>query len=122
MLPIGPMMIEHRLIERMIKVMDSKLREMKAGRNADTTFIETAVDIIRTYADRCHHGKEEDILFRELKKKPIAGVTGRGGRLRPNWLKRMRTTLRAIQRRWKISSSASRPGLIFIPGISRSRS
>ena len=122
MLPIGPMMIEHRLIERMIKVMDSKLREMKAGRNADTTFIETAVDIIRTYADRCHHGKEEDILFRELKKKPIAGVTGRGGRLRPNWLKRMHGTLWAIQRRWKISSIASRPGLIFIPGISRSRS
>ena len=122
MLPIGPIMIEHRLIERMIKVMDSKLREMKAGRNADTTFIETAVDIIRTYADRCHHGKEEDIRFRELKKKPIAGVTGRGGRLRPNWLKRMRGTLRAIQRRWKISSSAFRPWLIFIPGISRSRS
>jgi len=102
--------------------MDSKLREMKAGRKADTAFIDTAVDFIRTYADRCHHGKEEDIRFRELKKKPIAGVTGRGGRLRPNWLKRMRTTLRAIQRRWKISSSASRPWLIFIPGISRSRS
>ena len=77
MLPIGPMMIEHRLIERMIKVMDSKLREMKAGRKADTAFIETAVDFIRTYADRCHHGKEEDILFRELKKKPIAEDHGR---------------------------------------------
>ena len=72
MLPIGPMMIEHRLIERMIKVMDSKVREMKSGRRADTEFIETAVDFIRTYADRCHHGKEEDILFRELKKKTIS--------------------------------------------------
>jgi len=77
MLPIGPMMIEHRLIERMIKVMDAKMAEMKTGRNADTAFIETAVDFIRTYADRCHHGKEEDILFRELKKKPIAEDHGR---------------------------------------------
>ncbi len=77
MLPIGPMMIEHRLIERMIKVMDFKLREMKAGRKADTAFIDKAVDFIRTYADRCHHGKEEDILFRELKKRPIAEDHGR---------------------------------------------
>jgi hemerythrin-like domain-containing protein len=72
MLPIGPMMIEHRLIERMIKVMESKLREIKTGGKADPVFIETAVDFIRTYADRCHHGKEEDILFRKLKKKAIS--------------------------------------------------
>ncbi|MDF1526906.1 MAG: hemerythrin domain-containing protein [bacterium] len=26
----------------------------------------------RTYADRCHHGKEEDILFRELQSKTLA--------------------------------------------------
>ena len=25
------------------------------------------------YADRCHHGKEEDILFRDLNKKPLSG-------------------------------------------------
>jgi hemerythrin-like domain-containing protein len=25
------------------------------------------------YADRCHHGKEEDILFRDLSKKPLSG-------------------------------------------------
>ncbi len=24
------------------------------------------------YADRCHHGKEEDILFRDLKQKPLS--------------------------------------------------
>ena len=72
MLPIGPMMIEHRLIERMIKVMDSKMAKMKTGRKADPAFIETAVDFIRTYADRCHHGKEEDILFRELRKRAIS--------------------------------------------------
>ena len=38
---------------------------------ADAGFIETAVDFFRTYADRCHHGKEEDILFAELKKKKL---------------------------------------------------
>jgi hemerythrin-like domain-containing protein len=29
------------------------------------------VDFIRSYADRCHHGKEEDILFRDLEAKPL---------------------------------------------------
>jgi len=73
MMPIGLLMIEHRLIERMIEVMLRHLRLWEGGRKANPSFIETAVDFIKTYADRCHHGKEEDILFRDLSKKPISG-------------------------------------------------
>lgn len=73
MMPIGPLMIEHRLIERMIEVMRRQLQKWEGGEKADPSFIETAVGFIKTYADRCHHGKEEDILFRELKKKSISG-------------------------------------------------
>jgi hemerythrin-like domain-containing protein len=72
MLPIGLLMIEHRLIERMIKVMKHELLRAEAQQKINPRFIETATDFIRAYADRCHHGKEEDILFRELKKKKIA--------------------------------------------------
>jgi hemerythrin-like domain-containing protein len=72
MLPIGPLMIEHRLIERMIKVMRHRVLQAGERRKIDPRFIETSTDFIRAYADRCHHGKEEDILFRELKKKKIA--------------------------------------------------
>ena len=66
MMPIGPLMIEHRLIERMIDVMREELTMIEKERTLSPEFLETAVDFIRTYADRCHHGKEEDILFREL--------------------------------------------------------
>jgi hemerythrin-like domain-containing protein len=38
----------------------------------DVEFILSAVDFIRTYADHCHHGKEENILFRDLKKKELS--------------------------------------------------
>jgi hemerythrin-like domain-containing protein len=72
MMPIGPLMIEHRVIERMIEVMRQKVQQWEREEKADTSFIETAVDFIRTYADRCHHGKEEDILFRDLGNKPIS--------------------------------------------------
>ena len=72
MLPVGPLMIEHRLIERMVEVMRKELDRMERAGDADPQLIEKAVDFIRTYADRCHHGKEEDILFRELGKKSLS--------------------------------------------------
>ena len=72
MKPIGPLMIEHRLIERMIRVMDGEIRKMTETRKADAIFIATCVDFFRTYADRTHHGKEEDILFRDLDRKKLS--------------------------------------------------
>lgn len=70
-MPIGPLMIEHRLIERMIAVMKKEINRMETESKIDLGFIDMAVDFIRKYADRCHHGKEEDILFRELNKKDL---------------------------------------------------
>jgi len=72
MLPIGPLMIEHRLIEKMIKVMKGQMDHVQAGNLVESSLIETITDFIRAYADRCHHGKEEDILFRMLAKKVIS--------------------------------------------------
>jgi hemerythrin-like domain-containing protein len=63
---IGLLMWEHRLIERMLHV-----SAIKSQNDFDPVFIDTVVDFIRTYADRTHHGKEEDILFKELEKKPL---------------------------------------------------
>ncbi|MBN2121263.1 MAG: hemerythrin domain-containing protein [Candidatus Omnitrophica bacterium] len=72
MMPVGPLMIEHRLIERMIRIMQANLETISKEGKVDPAFVDTAVDFIRTYADRCHHGKEEDILFRDLAKKKIS--------------------------------------------------
>jgi hemerythrin-like domain-containing protein len=71
-LPVAPLMIEHRLIERMIEVMRRKTKEAQESGLPDVRFIDTAVDFIRTYADRCHHGKEENILFRDLGARPLS--------------------------------------------------
>ena len=68
----GPLMIEHRLIERMLSVVRGVLAEIEQKHGVDPVFVDTAVDFIRVYADRTHHGKEEDILFRELNKKPLS--------------------------------------------------
>jgi len=72
MLPVGPLMIEHRLIERIIKLMDKEFQNILRSNKANIDFINVAIDFIKIYADRCHHGKEEDILFRDLTKKPLS--------------------------------------------------
>jgi len=68
----GPLMIEHRLIERMISVIKRALTQITSTEEVDPVFIDTVVDFIRIYADRTHHGKEEDILFRELNKRDLS--------------------------------------------------
>jgi len=70
-LPIGPLMIEHRLIEHMISIMGKEIKRIQKNGNVDPKFIDTTVNFIRTYADKCHHGKEEKILFRDLQKKKL---------------------------------------------------
>jgi hemerythrin-like domain-containing protein len=67
----APLMIEHRLIERMLSVIKNALAEIETKHKVDPVFVDAAVDFIRVYADRTHHGKEEDILFRELNNKTL---------------------------------------------------
>lgn len=62
MKPRGLLMIEHRLIEKMLKAVEKEIGKIRGSMNINPIFIDTAVDFIRTYADRTHHGKEEDIL------------------------------------------------------------
>jgi hemerythrin-like domain-containing protein len=70
----APLMIEHRLIERMLLIIKDALAKIESTRKVDPVFVDIAVDFIRIYADRTHHGKEEDILFRDLNKKSLSGA------------------------------------------------
>lgn len=72
MLPIEPLMQEHRVTERMICLMNQEIQRIRQGRPLNTALLEGIVDFLRSYADRCHHGKEEEILFRELAEKPLS--------------------------------------------------
>ena len=70
MKPRGLLMIEHRLIEKVLSVVQQKALSMMEM-DYHPAFVETIVDFIKTYADRTHHGKEEDILFAALAKKKL---------------------------------------------------
>ncbi len=57
---------EHRLILRMLALLERNAPLTAAGSYTNYQFYRDAVDFIRNYADRFHHAKEEDILFEAL--------------------------------------------------------
>ncbi len=68
----APLMIEHRLIEKMLLVIQKQIQIIEETNAVNPYFVDTAVDFLRMYADRTHHGKEEEIMFRALEKKPLS--------------------------------------------------
>jgi hemerythrin-like domain-containing protein len=57
------MVDEHKLILRMIALVEKNSELVEKGQFDDWQFFIDAVDFIRHYADRFHHAKEEDTLF-----------------------------------------------------------
>ncbi len=67
---------EHRGIERMLAIGEKAAQRLAAGAAVDGRIVEQMVDFLRTFADKCHHGKEEQQLFPAMEK---AGVPRQGG-------------------------------------------
>ena len=59
---------EHRLILRMITLLEQNAPLTAAGTYSNWQFYLDGVDFIRNFADRFHHAKEEDVLFEALVK------------------------------------------------------
>ena len=66
---------EHQLILRVSDAMQALIADTEQG-NWDFDTFEDCITFIRLFADACHHGKEEDLLFPELEK---AGMSRRQG-------------------------------------------
>lgn len=67
---------EHEGIKVALAVLDRLANDIEAGQWVHLDDLEQIVDFLKTFADRCHHGKEEDLLFPSLEK---AGVPKEGG-------------------------------------------
>ena len=57
---------EHRLILRMLDLLERNARRTAAGNYRNYRFYLDGGAFIRNYADRFHHAKEEDVLFEAL--------------------------------------------------------
>ena len=70
--PVAPLMIEHRLIERIVTPLLKEIKAIQNMNKIDCDFISEIIDFFQVYVDKIHHGKEEVILFRDLKTKNIS--------------------------------------------------
>lgn len=57
---------EHRVILQVIACLERMAQQARRESRVPSTYARQALEVIRTFADRCHHGKEEDILFPAL--------------------------------------------------------
>ena len=60
------MVKEHENIRRMLKVLREVSYRIMTGGEYDLEDLPEMIDFVRNYADRLHHGKEEDILFEAM--------------------------------------------------------
>ena len=59
---------EHKNIIKIIGALNKECGSLESGKPLDKEFFIKAVDFIKNYADKFHHAKEEDILFKEFNK------------------------------------------------------
>jgi hemerythrin-like domain-containing protein len=76
MKPVDILSAEHRVIEIMLDCLQAMSERIHAGKGLDLSHGRQAVDFIRTFADQCHHGKEEDRLFPAMVRKGVPNENG----------------------------------------------
>ncbi|AIY85665.1 MULTISPECIES: hemerythrin domain-containing protein [unclassified Thermotoga] len=67
---------EHRAIETMLNVLEKICNKLEVGEKINVDHLEQILEFIRIFVDKCHHGKEEDLLFPAMER---AGVPKEGG-------------------------------------------
>ncbi len=57
---------EHKNILNMIERIENECNDIENSKIIDFEFFQNAIDFIKNYADKLHHAKEEDILFKKF--------------------------------------------------------
>ena len=63
------LMEEHAIILRAISVLNQSTVKLKSKAELPSGFFDTFLDVIQKFADKCHHGKEEVVLFPLIKQR-----------------------------------------------------
>ncbi len=73
---IETLMDEHREIERVLAALEVYADKVVTGELPPLEDLADFCTLLREFADRCHHGKEEDILFAEMERHGFTKDTG----------------------------------------------
>jgi hemerythrin-like domain-containing protein len=64
--PIATLMHEHRVIEQVLDALERCAGALASGQEVPRATVQDFAVFFRNFADRCHHGKEEDRLFETM--------------------------------------------------------
>ncbi len=73
---IEVLMNEHRLIEQVLGSLEKFASEVEGGLAPERPQLADYGAFFRDFADACHHGKEEDILFQRMVERGFSCETG----------------------------------------------
>ena len=76
--PLHNLKHEHRVIERALRALDGVSMRLEWGDHVPYDVLSQLVDFIGVFADRYHHGREEECLFPVL---ALKGIRHQGGPL-----------------------------------------
>ena len=67
---------EHESIKQSLLILNKMCDKLQSGAQVDSSHLEQIVYFIKNFADKCHHGKEENILFDTMVKAGFPRDTG----------------------------------------------
>src|SRR6185436_17048913 len=67
---------EHEVIQQVLDCLERLAERASANARLDVQLVERALEFLVTFADRCHHGKEEGILFPALIERGLPSRAG----------------------------------------------
>jgi len=76
MTPIELLMHEHEIILMVLGAVEREAQRIQDSGQVNAVKTEQVVDFVRNFADRCHHAKEEDLLFVRMQER---GMPAQGG-------------------------------------------
>lgn len=76
MTPTQELIAEHNAVLVALRILEEIETAIEAGDEPALEHLGQLLDFFRGFVDRCHHGKEEDVLFPELERR---GVKREGG-------------------------------------------
>jgi hemerythrin-like domain-containing protein len=74
--PISELKDEHQAVKLTLEILGRISVLLSKGQKVDLAHLDLILEFLTTFVDKCHHGKEEDLLFPALEK---AGVPREGG-------------------------------------------
>ena len=76
MKPTDQLVEEHNAIKLVLRVLDKICIKLENNEIINPEVLDSIIDFIKIFADKCHHGKEEDLLFSAMEKSGIPRESG----------------------------------------------